>query len=74
MKLYEAKQALRKEIASLKKLYKEATLQELSSKIMSRLEESILFQKASCKVWSGMVNFRCNFVFNGGNYETWYYL
>ena len=48
MKLCEAKQALRKEIASLKKLYKEATLQELSSKIMSRLEESILFQKASC--------------------------
>jgi 5-formyltetrahydrofolate cyclo-ligase len=48
MKLQEAKQALRKDMASLKRSYEKTTLLDLSVKIMSRLEETELFQQASC--------------------------
>lgn len=48
MKLQEAKQALRKDMASLKRSYEKTTLLDLSVKIMSRLEETKLFQQASC--------------------------
>lgn len=48
MKLQEAKQALRKDMASLKRSYEKTILQELSAKIMGRLEETELFRQASC--------------------------
>ena len=48
MKLQEAKQALRKDMASLKRSYEKTALLDLSVKIMSRLEETKLFQQASC--------------------------
>ena len=48
MKLQEAKQALRKDMASFKRSYEKTALLDLSVKIMSRLEETKLFQQASC--------------------------
>lgn len=48
MKLHNAKQVLRADMASLKRSYSKTTLQDLSAKIMKRLEETELFQQASC--------------------------
>ena len=48
METYTAKQALRKDMASRKKEYSRITLCELSDKIMDRLEQTELFQAASC--------------------------
>lgn len=48
MELYKVKQALREEIASLKRSYTKDTLLEFSAKIMKRLEETDLFRQASC--------------------------
>ena len=50
MDTYQAKQALRKEIATRKKSYSKEVLGELSEKIMSLLEQTPQFQKASCVV------------------------
>lgn len=48
MEVYEAKQALRKEVAALKKSYSRSALSDLSLEILSRLEQTTLFQTASC--------------------------
>ena len=48
METYTAKQALRKDMASRKKEYSRITLCELSDKIMNHLEQTELFQAASC--------------------------
>lgn len=48
MEIDEVKQKIRKEIALRKKTYSEATLSNLSSEIMSLLEQTDLFRKASC--------------------------
>lgn len=48
MTVYEAKQALRKEVASLKNLYSRSAQSDLSLEILSRLEQTTLFQTASC--------------------------
>ena len=48
MEIYKVKQALRKDMAARKKEYSRTTLHELSDKIMNRLEQTTLFQAASC--------------------------
>ena len=48
MELRKAKQTLREDMASLKRSYTKTTLLDLSAKIMDRLEETDLFQQASC--------------------------
>ncbi len=48
MELHKAKQTLREDMASLKRSYTKTTLQDLSAKIMERLEETDLFRQASC--------------------------
>ncbi len=47
-KIYTDKQILRKEMASRKKAYPGTTLRELSDQIMNHLEQTELFQEASC--------------------------
>lgn len=46
--IHKAKLALRKEIASRKKEHDRLELEDLSSKIMNHLEQTELFQSASC--------------------------
>ena len=48
METYTAKQALRKDMASRKKEYSRITLCEISDKIIESLEQTELFQAASC--------------------------
>ena len=48
MELHKAKQALREDMASLKRSYTKTALQELSAKITERLEGTDLFRQASC--------------------------
>ncbi len=43
-----SKQAIRKEIASLKRAYSQEALQELSEKLLERLEATSHFQQAAC--------------------------
>ncbi len=48
MNLYESKQQLRKEIATLKKQYTAAGLAAFSAQIMERVEKMDVFREASC--------------------------
>ena len=48
MELRKAKQTFREDMASLKRSYTKTTLLDLSAKIMDQLEETDLFQQASC--------------------------